>query len=87
MQPDILRFPTPEPTPPVEPEPPRSGALPLPTVFVPPTWSYRHLTRPLAELAGLDAAELDRLGTDGWELAGIVNDGQAAHFFFKRLLQ
>jgi hypothetical protein len=87
MQSDILRFPIPEPTPRPEPEPPRSGALPLPSVFVPPTWAYKHLTRPLTELASLAPDELDRLGREGWELAGIVDDGRLAHFYFKRLLQ
>jgi hypothetical protein len=87
MQPDVLHFPTPEPGSPPEPVPPRGTPLPLPSVFVPPSWAYKHLTRPLTDLSALEPAELDRLGSEGWELAGIVNDGRMAHFYFKRLLQ
>jgi hypothetical protein len=45
------------------------------------------VTRPLSQLAEFDAAELDRLGREGWELTGIVHDGTVAHFYFKRLLR
>jgi hypothetical protein len=47
-------------------------------------WSYRHVQRPLAEVARFSEAELDELGAEGWELAGVTAAGDTAHFFFKR---
>jgi hypothetical protein len=47
-------------------------------------WSYRHVQRPLAEVARFSEAELDVLGAEGWELAGVTAAGDTAHFFFKR---
>lgn len=86
MQPDILHFPQPQPAPPTEPPPPPSPQLPLPTVFVAPVWTYRHVERPLAEVATI-VTELEALGAQGWELAGITDDGRTAHFFLKRLVR
>ena len=92
MQSQVLHFPQPDPAPqpqpiphPVAPPPPPAGSpLPLPTVHVAPRWEYRHLERPLAELGALSPQELDALGAEGWELAGVTNDGVTVHFFFKR---
>jgi hypothetical protein len=28
--------------------------------------------------------DLDALGSDGWELAGVANEGLRVHFYFKR---
>lgn len=92
MPPAIFDLPLPALEPGTVPAPlpetvPSPGAgLPLPTVYVPAVWAYEHLSRPLAELASLDTAELDRLGGEGWELTGIVSDGHLAHFYFKRML-
>jgi hypothetical protein len=33
---------------------------------------------------GLSEAELNALGTDHWELVGIVSAGAQIHFYFKR---
>ncbi|HEX2450311.1 MAG TPA: hypothetical protein VHJ69_04195 [Gemmatimonadales bacterium] len=93
MQPHVLHFPLPDPLPQPQPVPhpaappvPASGSpLPVPTIHVAPTWAYRHLQRPLGEVAELSESELDALGAEGWELAGVTTDGSTAHFFFKRL--
>jgi hypothetical protein len=29
-------------------------------------------------------ADLNALGAEGWELAGVTNENQRAHFYFKR---
>lgn len=82
----VLHFPVPQ-QPPPGPPPERGPGLPLPVVFVAPVWTYRHVQRPLAELTALSEAELDALGAEGWELAGVTAEGQTAHFFFKRLVR
>lgn len=46
-------------------------------------WEYRHLTR-ASDSPALDEAELNTLGTDGWELIGVVADARGSHFYFKR---
>jgi hypothetical protein len=97
MHPNVLHFPIPEPAPQPQPQPtphptappePGHGSpLPLPMIYMEPVWAYRHVQRPLAELAALADAELDALGADGWELAGVTSDEKVAHFFFKRLVR
>jgi len=92
MQPHVLHFPIPDPTPQPQPVPhpepplpfPSGAALPMPMVHVVPTWSYRHVQRPLAELGVLSESELNDLGAEGWELTGVVVEGATVHFFYKR---
>lgn len=55
-----------------------------PMVFVEPAWEYKHVERRLAGQEPLGESELNALGDDGWELTGVVSDGRAAHFYFKR---
>ena len=76
-EPSPFPGPTPMPLPRVHVEPPM--------VFVPATWEYHHHECPLAD-AGAPAtlATLESLGRDGWELAGVTNDAERAHFYFKR---
>ena len=91
MQPHVLHLPLPQPEPqpqpvphPVAPPPPSGSPLPLPMVHVAPAWAYKHVTRQVADLAEAAQQELDALGADGWELAGVTADGSTVHFFFKR---
>ena len=91
MQPHVLHFPMPDPSPQPQPIPhpeappfPSTAALPMPMVHVIPAWTYRHVQRPLAELATLNDSELNALGADGWELTGVVVEGATVHFFYKR---
>ena len=91
MRAQVLHLPLPDPTPQPQPVPhpaappvPPPAALPLPMVHVVPTWSYKHLQRPVAELGELTAAELDELGAEGWELTGVVPESGTVHLFFKR---
>jgi hypothetical protein len=46
-------------------------------------WEYKHLTR-AADTPALDEAELNALGTEGWELVGVLTGAAGAHFYFKR---
>jgi hypothetical protein len=54
-----------------------------PLVAVEPRWEYKEVVR---EGPGnlLSEAELNALGTEHWELAGIVSAGTRVHFYFKR---
>ena len=93
MQAHRLHFPIPDPTPQPQPVPhptappgPTPGwSLALPMVPVAPKWTYKHLQRPLGELAQVSDGELDALGAEGWELAGLATESATVHFFFKRL--
>ena len=74
-------FPPPGPVPPI----PQVNVRP-PMVFVEAAWEYKHITReaaaqPLAE------AELNELGTGGWELVAVLNDPSGTHYYFKRQLR
>lgn len=64
------------------PVPPESRVVP-PIIPVEPRWEYHEVVRQLG--AGLmSAGELDALGAEHWELAGVVAAGDRAHFYFKR---
>jgi hypothetical protein len=65
------------------PREPALGRLEPPTVFVRPTWEYKHLVR-APDLPLRDEAELNALGRDGWELVGVYAEAGGAHFYFKR---
>jgi hypothetical protein len=54
-------------------------------VFVEPAWEYKHVSRSLTAQEPLGESELNELGAQGWELAGVFSDSQSAHFYFKRL--
>jgi hypothetical protein len=93
MQAHVLHFPLPSPAPQPQPVPhptappaPAPGSsIPLPMVHVAPMWTYKHVQRPVGELAQVGDAELDALGAEGWELAGVATESATVHFFFKRL--
>jgi hypothetical protein len=59
---------------------------PVPTVYVTerPAWEYKHVVRRLGEGAVLGEGEMNALGADGWELAGLFTDATSVHYYFKR---
>jgi len=70
------------PFPPPRPSGPEPRMEP-PVVAFQPRWEYREIVREIAE--GLPStAELDALGAEHWELAGIAPAGARVHFYFKR---
>ena len=71
------------PFPPRPPEP-RGGHISPPWVPIEPRWEYKEVVRELGSEGLLTEAELNVLGADGWELAGVTNESQRAHFYFKR---
>jgi hypothetical protein len=54
-----------------------------PRVPFEPRWEYKVEVRELAS-GLLSEAELNALGTEHWELVGMVPAGTQAHFYFKR---
>jgi hypothetical protein len=68
--------------------PTSSGPAPItPMVYLKDktVWQYKLITRSLATEEALSEDELNKLGKEGWELAGIVTDHPIAYFYFKRL--
>ena len=70
-----------------EPQGPSRSQVQPPTVFVYETqkWEYKVVGRNLATESTLSEAELNALGRDGWELAGVVTLPNAAQFYLKRI--
>jgi hypothetical protein len=69
---------------PPRPSEPRDTRIAPPWVPIEPRWEYKELTRDLATEAPPNEAELNALGMEHWELAGVVQEGQQVHFYFKR---
>jgi hypothetical protein len=54
-----------------------------PVIPLDPRWEYREVVRdPATGLMSAD--ELDALGAEHWELAGVVAASDGVHFYFKR---
>jgi hypothetical protein len=62
---------------------PREGRIDPPFVPLEPRWEYKEVVREIAT-GLLSEAELNALGTEHWELTGIVPAGARVHFYFKR---
>jgi hypothetical protein len=71
------------PFPPHRPEPAAPRMNP-PWVPIEPKWEYKEIARDLASEQLLSEADLNALGEEHWELAGILRDDHRAHFYFKR---
>ncbi len=48
-------------------------------------WEYKQITRAITTEKAPDEAELNALGAEGWELAGVLAESSVVHFYFKRL--
>ena len=67
---------------------PGAPAAPItPMVYVKDkaVWEYKLLTRNLSKEEAPTETELNALGKEGWELAGIVTDHPIVRFYFKRM--
>lgn len=72
--------------------PPRAPLPEAPQVVAPliyvqksTQWEYKQLICNLSKEVAPTAAELNTLGKEGWELAGVMTDAPFAYFYFKRL--
>lgn len=72
---------------PIFPIPETGDQIRPPMVYVNknPIWEYKLIVRDLSADTLPDETELDRLGTEGWELAGILSDSNLVYFYFKRV--
>jgi hypothetical protein len=69
---------------PPRPSEPRGPHISPPWVPIEPRWEYKEMVRD-SESEGLPSeADLNTLGAEGWELAGVASEGQRTHFYFKR---
>jgi hypothetical protein len=76
----------PPPRPPWSPEPPLPpphAHIEPPVIPVDPLWEYREVVRDPG-IGLMTTAELDALGAEHWELAGVVGASDGVHFYFKR---
>jgi hypothetical protein len=68
--------------------PTRPGAAPVtPIVYLKDetVWEYKLLRRNLSKEEAPSEEELNRLGKEGWELAGVFSDSPFVNLYFKRL--
>jgi hypothetical protein len=68
------------------PNPAEGGSIQSPMIYIKeePAWEYKQLVRNLAKDHPPSEAELNALGKDGWELAGVFKDSPFVYFYFKR---
>jgi hypothetical protein len=66
--------------------PVESGSIQPPMIYIKeePVWEYKQLVRNLAKDQPPSEAELNALGKDGWELAGVFTDSPFVYFYLKR---
>jgi hypothetical protein len=69
---------------PPRPAEPRGGHVQPPWVPVEPRWEYKEVVRDLESERLPTEAELNQLGAEHWELAGVAREGRRVHFYFKR---
>lgn len=68
-------------------EPKASGHIQPPMIYVKESvrWEYKQVVRDLENEEPLDEAELNALGTEGWEMSGVAQHSSSIYFYFKRL--
>lgn len=73
--------------PPYDPKP--SGSLRTPTIYVRESlrWEYKQMIRNMEKESPPNEEELNALGAEGWEMAGVAQQPPLAYFYFKRLLE
>jgi hypothetical protein len=62
---------------------PRESRVDPPLVPLAPRWEYKTVVRDVAT-GLLSEAELNALGSERWELAGMASADTQVHFYFKR---
>jgi hypothetical protein len=69
---------------PPRPDQTRSARVEPPWVPIEPRWEYKDVVRNLETDGPPSETELNALGSEHWELAGVLREGLQAHFYFKR---
>ena len=77
------------PEPPQPPQPSPNPQVNPPMIYVKEsqTWKYKQIVRDLTTEKALTEDELNKLGAEGWELAGTLMQNTVAYFYFKRLIE
>ena len=57
---------------------------PMVYVYEPQAWEYKTVVRHAGHEQLLSEQELNRLGGEGWELAGVASQPERVIFYFKR---
>jgi hypothetical protein len=78
--------------PPMIPQPARPDVSPGAVIPVPVhvymrervTWQYKRIVRNLAKEEPLSEGELNELGSEHWELCGMVSDAPFVYFYLRR---
>jgi hypothetical protein len=73
--------------PPYEPKQSEPARPPMVYVRKSVEWEYKQIVRNLEKENAPDEAELNKLGEDGWEMTGVVQQPPFAYFYFKRLVE
>jgi hypothetical protein len=63
---------------------PSAGRVNPPWVPVEPRWEYKQVVRDLEDEGVMTESELNALGNEHWELAGVMREDHRAHYYFKR---
>src|SRR4051794_28026580 len=68
------------------PDQPQNVHVPAPMIYIneKTTWEYKQITRSLSKEGVLSEDDLNVLGSEGWELTGVVSYAKKATFYFKR---
>jgi hypothetical protein len=66
-------------------EPVAQANVPMVWVREPVVWEYRRLERERGDHGALPVQELNELGEEGWELAGVLAVEERVYFYFKRV--
>jgi hypothetical protein len=73
--------------PPHEPKQPETTRPSMVYVRKSLVWEYKQIVRNLESEKPLDEEELNKYGSDGWELSGIAQQAPFMYFYFKRLVE
>lgn len=70
-------------------EPGQHEPIRPPMVYIekPMQWEYKQIVRDLEREKPLDEKELNDLGKDGWEMAGVAQHPPMAYYYFKRQVE
>ena len=69
-------------------DPKRPESIRPPMVYIKEAtkWEYKQIVRNLEKESPLEEAELNALGSDGWELSGVAQQPPLTYYYFKRLM-
>jgi hypothetical protein len=73
--------------PPYEPKQPEPIRPPMIYIEKQLKWEYKQLVRDAESEKPLDGTELNALGEDGWEMAGVAQQTPLTYYYFKRQVE